>query len=102
MAGNADEFGTGWQRWNLQAWLDYVLIKMLPEGELEMFIPRCWMHTAPGDGRTQDEACVQGCKGACERLFGPEAPMTMLFEPHLPEYSCTLRAKMGAGAPQQA
>jgi hypothetical protein len=79
-----------------------VEIKMLPDGELEMYIPRCWMHTAPCDGRTQDEACVQGCKGACERLFGPEAPMTMLFEPHLPEYSCTLRAKMGGGAPQQA
>ena len=79
-----------------------VEIKMLPDGELEMYIPRCWMHTAPCDGRTQDEACVQGCKGACERLFGPDAPMTMLFEPHLPEYSCTLRAKMGGGAPQQA
>ena len=35
-------------------------------------------------------------------IVGPEAPMTMLFEPHLPEYSCTLRAKMGGGALQQA
>jgi hypothetical protein len=77
-------------------------VKMLPEGEIEIYIPRCWMHTAPGDGRTQDEACVQGCKGGCERLFGPDAAMTMLFEPHLPEYSCTIRAKPGGGALQQA
>jgi len=77
-----------------------VEMKMKPGGELEMFIPRCWMHTAPGDGRTQDEACVQGCKGACERIFGPGTPAQMVFDPHLPDYSCTLSVKMGGGAPQ--
>jgi hypothetical protein len=79
-----------------------VEMKMLEGGELEMYIPRCWMHAAPSDGRTQDEACVQGCKGACERVFNRETPVFMLFEPHLPEYSCTLRVKMGGGAPQAA
>ena len=79
-----------------------VEMKMLEGGELEMYIPRCWMHTAPGDGRTQDEACVQGCKGACERVFNRETPVFMLFEPHLPEYSCTLRVQMGGGASQSA
>lgn len=70
-------------------------MQMKPGGEIEMFIPRCWMHTAPGDGRTQDQACVQGCKGACERVFNGNTPVSMLFEPHLPDYSCTLRVKLG-------
>jgi hypothetical protein len=74
-----------------------VEMTMMPHGELEMYIPRCWMHTAPCDGRTQDRACMQGCKGACERIFGPQTMAHMVFEPHLPEYSCTLRAKLGGG-----
>ncbi len=61
-----------------------------PGGRLEMYIPRCYMHTAPGDGRTQDQACVQGCKGACEKVFGPDMIAHMTFTPHLPDYSCTL------------
>jgi hypothetical protein len=72
-----------------------VEMKTFEGGELEMYIERCWMHTAPGSGRTQDEACVYGCKGACEKIFGPGTPAAMTFEPHLPEYSCTLRVKMG-------
>jgi len=63
--------------------------------QIEMYIPRCWMHTAPGDGRTQDQACVQGCKGACERVFNGNTPVAMLFEPHLPDYSCTLTVQLG-------
>ncbi len=66
-------------------------------GELKMFIPRCWMHTAPCDGRTQDQACVQACKGACERVFGPDSIAPMIFEPHLPDYSCTVWIKLGGG-----
>lgn len=65
-----------------------------PDGQIRMFIPRCWMHTAPGDGRTQDQACVQGCKGACERVFNGRTPIAMEFEPHLPDFSCTLRVRM--------
>ncbi|MBW2274671.1 MAG: hypothetical protein JRG96_15495, partial [Deltaproteobacteria bacterium] len=46
-----------------------VELNMKPaDKKIELFIPVCWMHTAPGDGRTQDEACLQGCKGACERV----------------------------------
>jgi hypothetical protein len=74
-----------------------VEMEMLPGGEMKMFIPRCWMHTAPCNGRTQDEACVQACKGACERIFGPDTMAHMIFEPHLPEHSCTLWIKLGGG-----
>lgn len=66
-------------------------------GQVELRIPRCWMHTAPGDGRTQDRACLEGCKGACEAVFNGNTPIAMLFEPDLPDYSCTLSVRMGAG-----
>ncbi len=79
-----------------------VEMKMLPEGELEMYISRCWMHTAPGDGRTQDQACLYGCKGACEKIFGPGTPAAMSFDPHLPDFDCTLRIKMGGGSEASA
>ena len=54
-----------------------VEMKLLPSGDLQMYIPRCWMHTAPGDGQTQDQTCLWACKGACEQVFGPQsiAPM---------------------------
>jgi hypothetical protein len=74
-----------------------VELEMQPKGVLKMFIPRCWMHTAPCEGRTQDQACVQTCKGACERVFGPDSATPMIFEPHLPDYSCTLWIKLGPG-----
>jgi hypothetical protein len=73
-------------------------MKLLPGGALEMTIPRCWMHTAPGDGQTQNETCLLACKGACERVFGPESLAPMAFDPHLPEFSCTLTVKMGGGS----
>ncbi len=72
-------------------------MKFLPNGELEIFIPRCWMHTAPSDGKTQDQTCLWGCKGASERIFGPDSIAPMYFEPHLPDFSCTLTVKMGGG-----
>ena len=42
MAENADEFGTGWQRWNLQAWLDYVMIKIM-FGRVGDVIPKTYV-----------------------------------------------------------
>ena len=78
-----------------------VEMKMVPGG-MEMYIPRCWMHTAPGDGRTQDEACLYGCKGACEAVFNGRTPVAMLFEPCLPDYDCTLSVKFGEGAVRAA
>jgi hypothetical protein len=77
-----------------------VEMKLLPGEGIEMYIPRCWMHTAPGSGRTQDQTCLLGCKGACERVFGPQSIAPMYFDPHLPEFSCTLTVKMGSGAQQ--
>ena len=56
------------------------------------------MHTAPGDGRTQDEACLQGCKAACERVFNGNTPVSMYFDPHLPDYACTLTVSLGEQA----
>ncbi len=65
--------------------------KLTPEGELQMYVPRCWWHTSAGDGRTQDEACVYGCKGASERVFNNTGlGIQMMFEPHLPDFACTL------------
>jgi hypothetical protein len=69
-------------------------LEILPQGEIKLFIPRCWMHTAPGTGKTQDQACVQACKGACERVFNGRTPISMEFEPHLPDFSCTLRVQL--------
>jgi hypothetical protein len=74
-----------------------VEMSMQPHGEMKMYVPRCWMHTAPLDGRTQDQACVQACKGACERIFGPDTMSHMIFDPHLPDYSCSIYIKLGGG-----
>ena len=60
-----------------------------------MYVPRCWMHTVVGDGKTHDEACVLGCKGGCEAVFASGGMMVMTFEPHLPEFSCTIRSRVG-------
>ena len=71
-----------------------VEMRSFANGEMEMFVPECYMHTVVGTGKPQDHACVYGCKGACEQVFGPDSIMTLLFEPHLPELSCTMRAKI--------
>ncbi len=73
-------------------------MEMVPGEGMRMEIPRCWMHTAPGDGKTQDQACVQGCKGACEAVFNGRTPVAMLFEPHLPDFSCALTIKLNRGS----
>jgi hypothetical protein len=68
-----------------------VEMALTPEGEFQMHVPRCWWHTSAGDGRTQDEACMYGCKGASERVFNNTGlGIQLMFEPHLPEFSCTL------------
>ena len=69
--------------------------------EIELSIPECWMHTAPGDGRTQDQACLQACKGACEAVFNGRTPIAMNFDPHLPEYGCTITVKLGETVTRQ-
>jgi hypothetical protein len=64
-------------------------------GALLMFVPRCWWHTAVGDGRTQDQSCLLACKGGSERLFESAFGIRSDFEPHLPDYSCTIRIETG-------
>jgi len=79
-----------------------VEMTFLPDGNLQMYIPRCYMHTAPSDGQTQDQACLWGCKGACEKVFGPDSVAPMYFEPHLPDFSCTLTVDLGREASAQS
>jgi len=67
-----------------------VEMEFLPDGKLKMYIPRCYMHTAVGDGQTQDQSCLWGCKAACEKVFDSGTVAPMYFEPHLPDFSCTL------------
>ena len=35
---------------------------------------------------------------ACERVFNGRTPIAMEFEPHLPDFSCTLRVKLARDA----
>lgn len=67
-------------------------------GKLTMFVPECAWHVCgaqdqlPRPDRLPEEGCLLICKGAFEELFdGESAPLSIEFEPHLPETSCTAR-----------
>lgn len=71
-------------------------------GETIMEIPDCGWHTCarqdslPNPQALPEEGCLNICKGPFEALFnGEEGGMSMEFDPHLPETSCTVRIKMG-------
>jgi hypothetical protein len=72
-----------------------VELSVADEGAIVMFVPRCWWHTAVGDDRTQDQSCLLACKGGSERLFASAFGIRSDFDPHLPEYSCTIRIETG-------
>lgn len=63
-------------------------------GVMVMEIPECAMHKSVSDTQTQDLSCLYSCKAACETVFSEKDPMCFEFEPHLPEFSCTLRVYM--------
>lgn len=72
-------------------------INML-EGHMTMYVPDCAWHTCasqdsmPNPDQLPAEGCQMICKGPFEALFnGADGGLSMLFEPHLPETSCTVR-----------
>ncbi len=71
---------------------------MDPKRGVVMYIPECWMHTVVSDTEPQTEACLQMCKGGCERFFGADSPIEMYFDPHLPRLDCTLRTSWSGPA----
>jgi hypothetical protein len=71
---------------------------MNPKRGVVMYIPKCWMHTVVSDTEAQTEACLQMCKGGCERFFGADSPIEMYFDPHLPGLDCTLRTSWSGPA----
>lgn len=67
-------------------------------GRMTMYIPECAWHICgaqsqlPNPKKLPEEGCLLICKGSFEELFGGDgAAMSMEFEPHLPETSCTAR-----------
>jgi hypothetical protein len=71
---------------------------MDPKRGVVIYIPECWMHTVVSDTEPQTEACLQMCKGGCERFFGANSPIEMYFDPHLPRLDCTLRTSWSGPA----
>lgn len=61
------------------------------DGVLVCHIPDCAMHKVVSDTEPQTDACLYGCKLACEAFLGPGEPMTLHFEPNLPAFDCTMR-----------
>ena len=68
------------------------------DGTMIMEIPDCAMHRSVSDTEAQELSCLNSCKAACEAVFSVNDPMCFEFEPHLPDFGCTLRAYM-AGNP---
>ena len=71
---------------------------MDPKRGVVIYIPECWMHTVVSDTEPQTEACLQMCKGGCERFFGANSSIEMYFDPHLPRLDCTLRTSWSGPA----
>jgi len=73
-----------------------VELSVAANGAISMFVPRCWWHTAVGNDRTQDQSCLLACKRGSERLFASAFGVRADFDPHLPDYSCTIRIETGS------
>lgn len=74
-----------------------VEVRGVEDGAVVLAIPECALHTVVGEGRAQTYACLYGCKAACEAYLGPDGPMSIHFEPNLPDYDCVMRVRMGSG-----
>jgi len=75
------------------------------QGKVTMFIPDCAWHTCgaqerlPNPEKLPEEGCLLICKGTFEELFqGEDSGLSIDFEPHLPETSCTARMSWKAQA----
>jgi hypothetical protein len=64
------------------------------QGNMIMEIPECAMHRSVSATEPQELSCLYSCKAACEAVFSSKDPMCFEFEPHLPEFGCTLRVYM--------
>ncbi len=65
------------------------------DGVAVFHIPDCAMHTVVSETEPQTDACLYGCKAACEAFMGPEVPVSIHFEPNLPAFDCEMRFAMG-------
>jgi hypothetical protein len=70
----------------------------LAGGSMVMEVPDCAWHicaaaeSLPNPDALPEQGCLLICKGAFERLFnGKDGGLSMEFDPHLPETSCTVR-----------
>jgi hypothetical protein len=69
----------------------------LAGGTAVMEVPNCAWHTCgdpaslPNPRSLPEEGCLLVCKGLFERLFDGSNGLSMTFDPHLPETSCTVR-----------
>ncbi len=73
-------------------------VRGVEDGVTVCYIPDCAMHKVVSETEPQTNACLYGCKAACEAFMGPEVPMSIHFEPNLPAFDCVMRVKMGAGS----
>ncbi len=69
-------------------------------GSATMFVPDCAWHicakadTLPNPDALPEQGCLLICKAPFERLFaGENGGLSMEFEPHLPDTSCTVRMR---------
>ena len=67
-------------------------------GEVTLYIPECGWHVCgsqqslPYPDKLPEEGCLLICKATFEELFdGEGSPLSIDFEPHLPDTSCTAR-----------
>jgi hypothetical protein len=67
-------------------------------GSIVMEVPDCAWHicaaaeSLPNPGALPEQGCLLICKGAFEKLFdGKDGGLSVEFDPHLPETSCTVR-----------
>jgi hypothetical protein len=73
-----------------QAWIDMVMSHT-------MIVRRAWHICAaakslPNPDALPEQGCLLICKGAFEKLFnGKDGGLSVEFDPHLPETSCTVR-----------
>lgn len=69
-------------------------------GSATMFVPDCAWHVCaaaeslPNPNALPEQGCLLICKAPFERLFsGANGGLSMEFEPHLPDTSCTVRMR---------
>ncbi len=70
-------------------------VKGVEDGVIICHIPDCAMHWVVSETEPQTNACLYGCKAACEAFMGPDDPMSIHFEPNIPAFDCVMRVATG-------